>query len=388
MSDVEMDVAVIGRASAWGLTTPPTRGFAVSSPDTYETRPLGDLDAWHWSDWQRLRAMDPERRSPFFSPAFSQAVARCRTDGHVGIVKRQGEPIAYLPFHRTPQHAATPIGGLYNDNHGWIVDPTTEFDHAAAMVGLGLASYRYHALAGDPLSLAPYHWGTTASYLADLAAHPEGYVQFLETTRETIFKQRKKTRKMVKDLGPARLEIDCRDRSVLQRIIELKREQFRRTYTLDLFSVDWARQLLDEVFDPPGHRCRGMLSVLYAGDTLIAGHYGLIEGDLLHYWFPVYDIRYHQYSPGTALFLAIAQEAQGLGIRQVDFGYGEQPYKLKLTDTITQQAYGRVDRSGLRWWCARQQHALQLRAKRWPLRQTIKPWVRKVWPSLGASRYE
>ncbi len=193
---------------------------------------------------------------------------------------------------------------------------------------------------------------------------------------------------MIKDLGPLRLEFDCKDEAVRQKILDLKRSQYRRTNIFDLLSVDWVHRVFNSLFVEQNGKCKGLTSVLYAGDTLVAGHVGLLEGDLLHYWFPVYDPAYHVYSPGTALFLEISKACEARGIKQVDFGYGEQPYKVKLTDTTSEVSYGRFDVARTRWHIKRCAYHLAMKRKQLPFREVIKLILRKLSPNFGAKRYQ
>ena len=47
--------------------------------------------------------------------------------------------------------------------------------------------------------------------------------------------------------------------------------------------------LLRRLFDTRSSDFGGMLSAVYAGPHLVAAHFGLRAGPVLHWWFPVYD---------------------------------------------------------------------------------------------------
>lgn len=348
-----------------------------------------EIDPGLAASWNALRTTDPIYQSPFFSVCFAQAVAEVRDDARVAIFEHGNNVAGVFPFQRMNKQLIAPVGGAYNDLHGLLGSLGEEGSFAKLLPKLGVEAYRFHAMVDNPsASIAKCTYGTTKAFLADLGAHPEGYVKFLETTRQTIFKQRKKSRKIAKDLGPLRLEFDCRDPEVLDRVIEMKRSQYQRTYIFDLLSVPWARRMLHVLLEKNDRPCRGLLSVLYAGDTLVAGHYGMLEGSMMHYWFPVYDHAHHQNSPGTALFLAIAEEATRAGITKIDFGYGEQPYKVKLTDTITELPFGSVDRSSVRWWGHRCSTWLNDYRSRIPFKETLKPIIRRLMPNLDGGQYQ
>jgi CelD/BcsL family acetyltransferase involved in cellulose biosynthesis len=78
--------------------------------------------------------------------------------------------------------------------------------------------------------------------------------------------------------------------------------------------------------------CEGVLSTLRCGDRLIASHFGLRCHDVLHYWFPVYDIGYASYSPGRILLKHIILQAPRHGVRLLDHGEGDAPVKRNFAN--------------------------------------------------------
>ena len=357
-------------------------GYAI---DVVTASHLTDRTAAHWEE---LRTLSPSLTSPFFSSRYTRIVGELRPASKVAIIHKDGSVIAYLPFEFAIGSMIEPIGKAFNDAHGLICKPDQAVDYCDVLRAMGTKAFRYHALAGPKPIDPSFHFGTCPSFLADLEAHPEGYVPFLESTRETIFKQRRKTKKMIKDLGPLRLELDCRDKNTLTSLIDLKREQYQRTYIFDILGVSWAQAMLYRLWEDPSESCRGLLSALYAGDTLVAVHYGMMENGILHYWFPTYYRKYHQFSPGTAIFLEIARQAHTLGIKKIDLGYGEQPYKHKFSNTITEMPFGCVSCCDLTFVRERLRHAFAQGAKRIPGKPMLKKIIRSVWPSMGQGAFQ
>lgn len=338
--------------------------------------------------WESFRGSEPRLRSPFFSSRFTRVVGQVRPNAKVAIFSNEGQVSGFLPFESASRKTIEPIGKAFNDAHGLICEPTNPIGYCDAVAAIGVKAYRFHAMAGTGISDDRYILGHKPAFLADLEAHPEGYATFLESTRATIEKQRRKTKKMIKDLGPMRLELDCRDEVALQRLIELKREQYQRTFIFDILGVPWAKQMLRTLWEETHEPCRGLLSVLYAGDTMVAAHYGMIEDDWLHYWFPVYDTKYHVYSPGTAMFLEIARQAQARGVKKIDLGYGDQPYKHKFVDIITQMPYGCATACPITRVRERMRLSMLAGAKRLPGKPLLKRLVRSVWPKFGRAQFE
>jgi CelD/BcsL family acetyltransferase involved in cellulose biosynthesis len=144
----------------------------------------------------------------------------------------------------------------------------------------------------------------------------------------------RKTRKIERELGPLKFVIDSSDPDDLRTLMGWKSDQYRRTGRNDRFDEPWIVELISRLFSHRpagagggrGDFC-GLLSMLYAGDQPVAGHFGLAYGGVLAHWFPAYDPRYSKYSPGLLQLLEMTRDAPGLGIRSMDLGKGEARYK-------------------------------------------------------------
>ncbi len=338
--------------------------------------------------WNAIRGKRPELRSPFFSPDFISAVAAVLPDVELGIATQAGEVVAIFPFQRQRGSTARPVGVGINDAHGLISLPNTGVSLLEMMNACKLSSFPFHSAPRELADIARFELGTTRSFLADLTVDPLGYENFLRQTSQTIDKQAQKTRRMIRELGPLRFDFDCRDPALLQRLIELKCDQYKRTHIFNILGVPWIQQLLRSLHERPPETIRGILNVLYAGEKPVALHYGMLEGDLLHYWFPVFDPIASFGSPGTQLFLEVAREGAARGVRAIDMGYGEQAYKTKLTNVVGEMSYGLVDENPLRRGWYQQKKLLGERLKRLRFKDAIKPWARKLLPGFGRSTYE
>ena len=89
---------------------------------------------------------------------------------------------------------------------------------------------------------------------------------------------------------------------------------------------------------------RRSLSLLYAGDELVAGHFGLRDHGVVPTWFPAYAPSMGRYSPGLLLHLAMARAAADDGVDLIDMGRGAKTYKDELKSGDTTVAEGRVAR--------------------------------------------
>ncbi|TWU02734.1 GNAT family N-acetyltransferase [Stieleria varia] len=378
-------------------SSPTSKLQTLGSPTlTVQVTAMDRLSEAELDRWRMIRAMRPEFSTPFFSPEFSAAVHRSRGDVQVAILFDESQadgsqPIGFLPFHRF-RGSAVPVGRFLNDAHNIICPPDVQIDWLWLLEQLDVKAFDFHAMVGaEAETLAPHSHGLIQSFRADVGDDSAAYLKRLGKAHKTIGRQGQKTRKMEREIGPVSFVFDCRDTQLLHQTIQWKREQYQRTHILDLFSTQWTRTLMDELFVADGapdnrERPRGILSVLYAGDRVVAAHYGLIENDLLHYWFPAYTPEFSRYSPGTALFTAILTDATQNGIRCVDMGYGEQPYKLKQTDATGSVAFGCITRSRFhRGWRAVETAAIST-IKKMPLKESLKRVWRRIQPQAGISK--
>ena len=353
---------------------------------TVELQPWDGLSSQDRRQWRQLRAANPELRSPFFSLAFFDAVQAVRSDVLVGVIREHDEPVGFFPFHRVGR-VAKPVGRFLNDAHNVIAGPDTTIDWLSLLARCQVRAFDFHALVGGPPELLQkYGAGTVESFRSDLGDDSEAFLEHLRSRHRTIFKQAQKTRKLGREIGPLQLEVDCRDPQLLEQTLDWKRAQYRRTNILDLFSLPWTRDLMKHFHQHGEGEAKGVLSVLRAGDTVVAAHFGLREGELLHYWFPCYSPEFGRYSPGTALFTELVRQASQHGIRCIDMGYGEQPYKRKQTETVTTVGFGCVSRSTIYRRCYNLALTAKPLLKKIPGKESLKRVLRTLHPSAGVSK--
>lgn len=365
----------------------PERLPRVLSPVSYTMVTADRLSDTMLMDWGELRDAQPACRSPFFTPRFIQLAAELLPNIEIGLARQGGCVVGVFPFQRVRSSACRPVAAGINDAHGLIQSPSTNLSTADMLRECGLKSFVFHAAPPTLVDSAEFVVGTTRSFLADLTVDPRGYEHYLRANSHTIDRQGQKTRRMIRQAGPLRFEFDCRDTAMLERLIDLKCAQYARTNTYNILGVPWIRSLLYRLHAEPKHSVRGILNVLYAGDVPVALHYGLVDRDLLHYWFPVFDPQYGYGSPGTQLFLEVARHARQEGFTAIDMGYGEQPYKYKLTNVVSRMSYGVVDESPFRRAWHRRKLRIREGLKNLPFREAIKPFARKLLPGFGQGEY-
>ncbi len=161
-------------------------------------------------------------------------------------------------------------------------------------------------------------------------------------------------------LGPIRMIWNSRDEAILKTLMSWKSQQYRTTGCVDNFSRPWTRQLLHRLLHLDSLELQGLMSALFAGDELVAVHFGLRCRNAVHFWFPAFSLSHARMSPGTELFLRTAAHAPREDVDTLDMGIGEESYKRKLTNEKYSVVRGSVDlvpwRSTLRAWGREARH--------------------------------
>ena len=181
--------------------------------------------------------------------------------------------------------------------------------------------------------------------------------------------------------------MDCRDPQVLEKVIQWKREKFRRTRTFDLLSLDWTSNLLRELFHVRRDDFRGQLTVLWAGGIPVSGHMGFVSKHRLHYYMPAHDHQFRRFSPGTELMIQLTGAALEHGIHKIDFGYGESELKDRFANAHTTVDYGCIGFNSAARLVAHQRYRFRQALKQVPLKEPLKKIVRTIHPKLGQGTF-
>ncbi|MEM7455825.1 MAG: GNAT family N-acetyltransferase [Planctomycetota bacterium] len=338
--------------------------------------------------WNRIRESSASYASPYFDFEFTRAVARIRDDVSIGVLTgKSGEIVGFLPFQSPRSGHGQPAGGWLNDVHGIMKYDNADVNFRDVLEQCGLTSYAFHALAGETNDLSGYVFDTPEAHYIDMSDGWEAYRRWVRKHSSTVKRQGQKTRGLERDIGEIRFEFDCLNADALEELIELKRAKYTRSKTFDILSVDWACNLLREI-----HRIRkpgfqGLLSCMWAGDKLVAAHFGMLADRILHYWFPSFDNRFSRYSPGTELILRVCEEASRRGVTMVDFGYGDDPYKFKFCNASTPLSRGLVTESRAAFVVASQRYRLRTSLKKIPLKSSVKTILRGIYPGFGGWKF-
>ncbi len=336
-----------------------------------------DLGRREISAWHGLQDQSAGLRNPFLCPEFAIAVSFSRPDARVAVIEDGSEPIGFFPFELGKLGVGLPIGAGISDCQGLVAGPDARVDAAALLRGCGLSVWHFDHLVAGAQPFAAYQAAVAASPVVDLTHGFDRYAELLWARSSRLRSDLgRKTRKLEREAGPLRFELDVRDPADLRTLMGWKSDQYRRTGRADRFDHPWIVGVTDALFasrpdvDQPdandwGGGFRGALSMLYAGDKPVAGHFGLVNAGVLSEWFPAYDASYSKYSPGLIQLIRMSQEAAWLGVRLIDLGKGDKQYKEQLKSYDLTVAEGTATgRSALAL-----AHRARLAPPRWAVRQ-------------------
>jgi len=311
---------------------------------------MNELNRAQIDRWCELRASNPALDSPYFHPGFTEAVAATRQGVKVIVGETaDGSVSAFLPV-QFDKRTCRPAGAPAVDFQAPICAPGTDFDITAALRGARLASYEFdHLLDGLP-GFQPWIFGRQPSSYVDVSGGLNGYMSRASGTGKRRIKDAARLgRKAEREYGPVRVVNESSDPALLDFVIRLKQRQYQATgardYLADPRHVELLRHLLAA---NQGADFGGMLSAVYAGDHLIAAHFGLRAGPVLHWWFPVYDPEFSRLEPGWMQIRAVVEAAPELGIERIDLGRGDADWKRWLGTGHQLVCQGAVVRNPLR----------------------------------------
>ena len=342
------------------------------------------------SAWNRLRAEQPQKETPYFAIEFTQAVAAIRDDVQIAIFRdAEGEIEALLPFQKTSTSFLEPIGGRLNDVHGILGGQNLSADDILeGLASIGIRSASFHAAADFHGTDERFQFRELQTHHLDLSDGWDAYYKWAKKNSSTIKRHGQKSRAMARKYGDIRFEFQNTDPAVLEQLIALKRAKYQRTKTFDILSVEWAADLLRHLHPIQSNEFSGILSTLHAGDRLVAAHFGMLTDQMLHYWFPTFDIEFNQFSPGTELLLRVAKECCDRNLDKLDLGFGDDDYKFKFSNGNDRVSCGLMTDSKIAFQAAKARYIWRQRLKAMPLKPAVKRVLRKVYPGFGGWNFK
>lgn len=319
-----------------GVRTPRSTGSVLVSR-------IDGLSTALVEDWLTSRDADPAYDSPYFHPDFAAAVHHAGHEVHVAVeLDDRGRGRSFLPVHRRGA-LAVPVGWPAADFQG----PVRSAD-ATVPLGELVQALRVRRLAFDHVPDAaeqfrPWIESTRPSPFMDVTDGMDGYLSRASRSgRDNMGQARRRTRKAEREVGTVRFCADSDDPTLLDQVIALKRAQYTATGAKDYFSDPRHVQLMHDLLHTRRDGFSGALSAVFAGERLVAAHFGLRSAGVLHWWFPVYDPEFAPLAPGWMLLRELVTAAPELGVRRIDLGRGTDEYKRRAMTGATSVTQGVV----------------------------------------------
>ena len=293
---------------------------------TIETVTPAELSPDELDLWASFVAADPRFASPYFHPRFTQIAGEVAPGAMVSILHRRGRVVGFFP-HQRRGGAAQPIGAPLNDYHAVITEPGLDVPLEALPNLLGAASLGVTGWSGPGAEGEGVIARRTLQ--ADLTDGWAAYDAARRAEWNKYFKDKDRSRRSLeRDRGEVRVRLDGHDPALLDRLIALKSDQYRRSRLHDIFACGWTADLLRALLtDTRVEGFGARLAVLEAGGETVAFEYGLHAGANYHFWLPAYEASVSRYSPGILLSLDTMRLGSAEGFRVFDYGFEGEPYK-------------------------------------------------------------
>lgn len=292
--------------------------------------------------WRGLAAATPAFANPLLGPDFAQAVGQVREDARVAIWREGDAARGFLPVHCRPGGYARPIGAPVSDYHALVSSPDFRAcgRHLLELAGLGAFS---HTGLIDPWGLFGTPSRTVESHVVALDAPSGDYLEGLRADSPKKFKNwRRLDHRLEREVGPVRLVAPDTSEATFATLMTWKREQLHRTGGHDFLSPDWTSRLFADLFGRREGDFQGLMIGLYAGDRLVAGHFGVRLKDVYHPWIAAADPDLAAVSPGQIFLVRAIGEMSRLGLTTYDLGPGHDHYKRAFARTRIEISAGLV----------------------------------------------
>lgn len=293
-----------------------------------------ELDTALLMQWEQLQSVSPVYGSPYYHPHYSQIIAAARPDVRVLVIEDAGQVTGFLPYHKINRLRADVIGGGLTDYQGPVCSFQNLLPVGELLKAMGVAYMGFNHMPQERSDFSAYAWSHSRSLTLNLEGGFAAYAQRLNDKRDaSLFKKiETNERKLEKKCGALSFTMNSASKAEFEALLSGKSAQFIRTLGAghDIFATTWIREVVHHIFSHNGPDFGGILSSLYAGDKMVAAHFGMRCGKVMHYWFPWYDTDYAEFSPGLILLAFCAREAQAHQIELIDLGRGEQAYKQRF----------------------------------------------------------
>lgn len=311
-------------------------------------RPL-DLDPADVAAWRAIQSADQAFDSPYLSPDWPIALARAggpdAARGRVAVLRDGGLATGFMTA-RVGRFTAGPSGAPLCDVQGLVARPGVALDPRLLAHAFGVGRLDLFNLAPPYGAFAPHVRGTSEALRIALPDGFEAYAADRKAAGTDILQDAaKKRRKLEREHGAATFTALSTSADDFDTLVAWKRAQYRVTGQTDIFDAGWPLTLLRQLHASIEPAFGGRLFTLHVGGELIAAHYALQGGPVLHAWFIAHAEAFSRYSPGVLLIVDILRWAERAGARALDLGPGDYRFKQSLANARSPLGHGFVGRA-------------------------------------------
>jgi CelD/BcsL family acetyltransferase involved in cellulose biosynthesis len=332
-----------------------------------------ETDAWHL-----LRGSNPLLDSPYFHPGFAAAVHATGREVRVAVGEDpRGAVVALVACHLVGS-MIRPAGWPGADFQAPILAPGTRFAPLGLLTGSARTFGFDHLVEVCP-DFEPWIESRRPSPFLDVTGGLDGYLgRASRSGKDNMGQARRRTSKAEQEHGALRFVADNANPALLDLVVQLKRGQYAATGAQDYFAEPDRVTLLHRLLRTRDSSFGGLLSTVHAGPHLIAAHFGIRAGPVLHWWFPVYDPAFAHLAPGWILLRELVQAAPKLGITRIDLGRGDDEYKRRAKTGEALVAQGLVTKSQIRRTMRKARLKALAGAKSSPLGPSLRDMARRA----------
>lgn len=318
--------------------------ISESAPLDVETIDFDRLDAATLAAWGELCDHCQCFAHPCYRPQFAAAIHQHRGNVRVALIRNQGLLAGVWAYETLTRGKARAVGYGISDFQAIIAAAPLDITAEQLLHACQLKSYSYdHWITTSAVDGLPHSNVRRSPYLDLSQGFEEYYRRRTATNSCRLRKTGQVTRKLEREIGPLEFCENERSDEAWSALLEWKSQQYRRTGVLDVLSYRWVKQVLQAIHREQTDNFRGCLMTLRAGGRLVAVHFGMRSGSIVHWWFPAYDAQLSRYSPGLIMLLQGAKHFADQGCTRIDMGKGDEPYKASVTADYDEVGEGVMD---------------------------------------------
>lgn len=297
------------------------------------------LDAAERAAWVAFMRQSRPLCRAFLAPGFALAAEQAHGRAWVSVLREDGRIAGFFPFQFASRWhrligLADRIGGRLSDNSGLVGRPglRIEAGELLRLSGLGALFMTHLAEGQEAFGLVAEE--TRIGHEIHLGEGSAAYFSALRTRNKSFVQD---TNRLIRRLetkiaAPAFTYSTRPEETDVLATIALKREQYGKTGADDPFNDPDSLALCRALLQVGSPEMACVLSRTAIGNDVIAQHFGLYCLGTLSYWFPVYDPRFAEFSPGRIDLWRTIEMAEAETISLIDLGEGDSRAKRDFSN--------------------------------------------------------